>query len=300
VPGDGAEDVLVGPDGDVYTGTEDGSVYRIREEGRLIERVGRTGGRPLGLEWLGDGRLLVCDATRGLLALDVRDGTGDAAVEVLADRVHGKPMLVCNNAAVHGSGDIYFTDSSQVFPLEQWRADLVQDTGSGRLLVRRTDGSTEVLLERLRFANGVALAADESFVAVAETGGRQVLRWWLAGPRAGTADDLVADLPGYPDNISTGTDGLVWVAVASPTSAVLERTMRAPRPVRRLASRLPQALQPRPAQTVRVMAFADDGELVHDLSADASSYHMVTGVREHQGRVWVGSVEEPAVAVLDV
>jgi hypothetical protein len=48
------------------------------------------------------------------------------------------------------------------------------------------------------------------------------------------------------------------------------------------------------------MAFADDGSLVHDLSADASSYHMATGVREHEGRVWVGSVEEPAVAVLDV
>ena len=296
VPGEGAEDVLVGPDGAVYTGTEDGSVYRIRDEGRYLERVGRTGGRPLGLEWLADGRMLVCDATRGLLALDLRDGT----VEVLADRVHGKPMLVCNNAAVHSSGDIWFTDSSQVFPLERWRADLVEDTGSGRLLVRRTDGSTEVLLERLRFANGVALAPDESFVAVAETAGRRVLRWWLTGPRAGTADDLVADLPGYPDNISTGSDGLIWVAVASPTSPVLEAIMRSPRPLRRLAWRLPRALQPRPAQTVRVMALALDGSVVHDLDADASSYHMATGVREHQGRIWVGSVEEPAVAVLDV
>jgi hypothetical protein len=27
-------------------------------------------------------------------------------------------------------------------------------------------------------------------------------------------------------------------------------------------------------------------------------YHMVTGVREHEGRVWMGSLEEPAVAVL--
>ncbi|MBV9831069.1 MAG: SMP-30/gluconolactonase/LRE family protein, partial [Marmoricola sp.] len=38
--------------------------------------------------------------------------------------------------------------------------------------------------------------------------------------------------------------------------------------------------------------------LVHDLDADASDYHMVTGVREHDGDVWLGSLEEAAVAVL--
>ena len=38
--------------------------------------------------------------------------------------------------------------------------------------------------------------------------------------------------------------------------------------------------------------------LVHDLSADPAAYHLATGVREHQGRVWLGSLEEPAVAVV--
>ena len=27
---------------------------------------------------------------------------------------------------------------------------------------------------------------------------------------------------------------------------------------------------------------------------------MVTGVREHHGRLWLGSLEEPAVAVVDL
>ena len=31
-----------------------------------------------------------------------------------------------------------------------------------------------------------------------------------------------------------------------------------------------------------------------------TDYHFVTGVREHDGRVWLGSLEEPAVAVLDL
>ena len=37
-----------------------------------------------------------------------------------------------------------------------------------------------------------------------------------------------------------------------------------------------------------------------DPSLDSGSYHMVTGVREHRGRVWLGSLEEPAVAYFDL
>jgi sugar lactone lactonase YvrE len=296
VPGEGAEDVLLDAKGWVFTGTADGSVFRVRPDGDRIDRVGATDGRPLGLEWLPDGRLLVCDADRGLLALDPRTGR----IEVLTALVHGERLRLCNNAAVHSSGDIYFSDSSRVFPLERWKADLVENTASGRLLRRSPDGSVEVLLDGLRFANGVALAADESFVTVAESGGRTVVRRRLTGPRAGEVDHLAADLPGYPDNISLGTDGLIWVTIASPRTAVLESLMTAPRPVRRIAWRLPARLQPAPAQTVRVIALDQDGRVVHDLSADASRYHMATGVREHHGQVWIGSVEEPAIAVLDV
>ena len=46
------------------------------------------------------------------------------------------------------------------------------------------------------------------------------------------------------------------------------------------------------------MAFDDTGATVHDRTLDASGFHMVTGVREHDGWVWLGSLEEPAVAVL--
>ena len=79
-------------------------------------------------------------------------------------------MVFCNNAAVASNGDIWFSDSSTVYPIDQWKADFVEHTETGRLLCRRADGSVEVHLDGLAFANGVALAADESFVCVAETG----------------------------------------------------------------------------------------------------------------------------------
>ncbi len=296
VPGYGTEDVLVDAEGWVLTGTEDGAIHRVRPDGGRIDRVGDTGGRPLGLELLPDGRVLVCDAVRGLLALDPVDGR----LETLATQVDGRPILVCNNAAVHSNGDIYFSDSSQVYSLDRYEADLLEDTASGRLLRRSVDGRVEVLLDGLRFANGVALAADESHVTVAETGGRSVVRLWLTGERAGERELFLDDLPGYPDNTSTGTDGLLWVTLASPIVGALERTQRGPMLVRRAASRLPSALRPRPARAVWVRAYDDAGALVHEIRADSPSFHMVTGVREHEGRVWLGSLHNSAIGRVDV
>jgi hypothetical protein len=51
---------------------------------------------------------------------------------------------------------------------------------------------------------------------------------------------------------------------------------------------------------VRVQAFDDAGAVVHDIDVKTDGYHMVTGVREHEGRAWLGSLHEPAVAVVDL
>ena len=76
---------------------------------------------------------------------------------------------------------MYFSDSSTRFPVPRWRADLIQRTRTGRLLRRAPDGVVTELLGGLEFANGVALAADGSYVAVAETGACRLQRVWLTG-----------------------------------------------------------------------------------------------------------------------
>jgi sugar lactone lactonase YvrE len=304
VPSPGAEDVVVatsGPEaGNVFTGTEDGAIYRVTPDGARVERVAHTGGRPLGLEWSPDGRLLVCDAHRGLLWADPATGT----VETIVDRVAGVPMRFCNNAAIAADGTIWFSDSSTRYPIERWKDDFVQDTRTGRLLRRDPDGTVTTVLDGLAFANGVALSAAEDFVCVAETGARTVVRHWLTGPKQGTRDLLCPDLPGYPDNIARGSDGLIWITVASPRDPVVERLQRGPMPLRKAVTRIPAKLQPKPKQTVRVVAYDDRGQLVHDIDITpgehGASYHMVTGVREHEGRVWMGSLHEPAIAVYDL
>ena len=298
LPGHGAEDVVVltdGPhEGSVLSGTEDGAIFRLSHDGRRIDRVAHTGGRPLGLELHPDGRLLVCDARRGLLRVDL--ATGD--VEQVVHEVGGREMVFCNNAAIASGGTVWFSDSSTRFSIEQWKDDFVQDTRTGRLLRLDPSGEVSVVLDGLAFANGVALAADESFVVVAETGGRTLVRHWITGERAGSRDLLVDDLPGYPDNIARGSDGLIWVAIASPRDPVVERLQQGPPWLRRQVTRIPQPLQPKPARTCRVQAYDDTGRLVHDHDLPAEGFHMATGVREHDGAVWIGSLLEPAVAVL--
>lgn len=312
VPGAGAEDVLVGPDGRVWTGTSDGAIIAVTPDGRRSERVADTGGRPLGLEWLPDGRLLVCDAQRGLLAVDV---AGRGTVEELVTDVDGLPMVFTNNAAVSADGTIWFSDSSRRWGVDVWKCDLIEHTRSGRLLRRDIDGTVTTVLDGLAFANGVALVADESAVLVAECALGRIRQVELVDGRpapghvigtAGVDPDpspeqlFVTALPGYPDNISRGSDGLIWSAIASPPDPVLGLLQRAPQSVRELALRLPDALKPTPKRTVRVTAHDATGALVHDLCADASDWHMATGVREQDGRVWLGSLVEPAIAYIDV
>lgn len=297
IPGPGAEDVLVAADGRVWTGTADGAIHVHDPSDGTTTTVTATGGRPLGLENLPDGRILVCDAHRGLLALDPTTGE----LETLLTEVDGERLLFTNNAAVTADGTIWFSDSSRVWPIEEWKSDLIEHTCTGRLFRRTPDGHVDTAIDGLCFANGVALTAEADAVLVAETGTRTIRRVSLGAdgsPRATTT--WVDDLPGHPDNIALGSDGLVWVTVASPTDKALTMLQRSPRAVRGLVRRAPERLKPTPKRTARVMALDSAGRTVHDLEFDSSSWHLATGVREHAGKVWLGSLVEPAIAVGDV
>ncbi|OXM62649.1 SMP-30/gluconolactonase/LRE family protein [Amycolatopsis vastitatis] len=290
VGGHGPEDVVVDGEGRVYTGVDDGRVLRVSPDGRHIDVVADTGGRPLGLELYGDDELLICDARAGLLVVPLSGGTPS----VLATSALGLDFVFCNNAAVAADGTIYFTDSSRRFGIDRWRDDLIEQTAGGRLLRRSPDGSIDLLLDGLQFANGVALAPDESFVAVAETGAFRVSRVRLSD---GRSDVFVDGLWGFPDNISTGTDGLIWVTQASPRVAALDVARRLPAFLRAGIRALPTSLQPRPGREVGVLGVAADGKVERELRGEIPGFHMLVGVREWRGKLYFGSLEESAIAV---
>jgi sugar lactone lactonase YvrE len=290
VNGHAPEDVVVDGEGRIYAGVDDGRILRLSPDGRRIDVIADTGGRPLGLELYGEDELLICDARAGLLVVPLSGGSPST----LATSALGLDFVFCNNAAVAADGTIYFTDSSRRFGIDNWRDDLIEQTAGGRLLRRSPDGSIDLLLDGLQFANGVALAPDESFVAVAETGAFSVSRVRLSD---GHRDVLIDDLWGFPDNISTGSDGLIWITQASPRVPALDVVRRLPAFLRAGVRALPTSLQPRPGREVGVLGVSPDGEVQHELRGEIDGFHMLVGVREWQGKLYFGSLEEDAIAV---
>lgn len=295
VPADGPEDVLLGPDGEIYTGTADGTVWVLKED-KPAEVLGRTGGRPLGLEWHPDGSIVVCDAHRGLLRMAASTG----AIETLVDGYGGQPFQFANNAAVARDGSIYFSDSSRRFGIENFKADLLEHSGTGRLLVRWPSGEVEVLVDGLDFSNGVALAPDESALLIAETGGYRIRRLLLSGPRAGLVEPVLQNLPGLPDNMSTGSHGLFWVALPSERNALLDRLLPLPGFLRQGVWALPDQFQPDASRILFVLGIDVDGQVRACVRAPGDRFHYVTGVREHDGQLYLGSLVESAVARIPV
>lgn len=301
IGGRGPEDVVADSRGRVLTGLEDGRIVRLDgltdPATARVKVLAETGGRPLGLELLSDDTLLVCDAELGLLRVDLTDGL----VRILADSVAGERLRFCSNTVALSDGSVYFTVSSRSYPLDQWIGELVEHTGTGRLL-RLAPGSEtpEVVLEGLQFANGLAPSGDESFLVVAETGARRLTRHWLTGPEAGRTEPFAENLPGMPDNLwRAGPDGPIWVSLVSPRVPPLDLLHRATPAARRTAARLAVRAPYRPTGTIGVLAIDDHGRTVHHLARRHSGFRMVTSVCEAAGHLVLGSLWERGVALCE-
>lgn len=294
--GYGPEDVVVDGQGRLICGVEDGRILRIDPKRQTEETIGHTGGRPLGLEVLPDGRLLICDAHKGLLRLDTETG----AVEPLVQYVNGVPLRFCSNAAIASDGTIWFTESSRRYDFEHYTGALMEHRPSGRLMRRAPDGCVEVVLENLYFANGITLSSDEQAVIFAETDGYRLNRLWIRGAHAGKREILASNLPGFPDNVSRLSAGKFWVALMTSRNPLLDQLGTAPAFLRKLLWRIPERLQPKAAKTVWAMLFDEQGNCLLDLQSSTVDYHAVTGVAESRGMLYFASIEEQALLAVEL
>jgi len=292
LPGTGPEDALIDEDGSVLTGLLDGRILRVSADGSAISVLADTGGRPLGLEWLPDGKVLICDANRGLLTLDK-----DGRITTLLAEIDGRPMKFCNNADILPDGTIYFTDSSTRFGVDEWMADLLEHSSTGSLYRLTPDGELTRLTTDRPFPNGGALSGDQNTLFFAETASYGLFKLDLTTEDA--EPELVTMIPGLPDNIARGSDGLIWVAVGSPRNALLDFLLPKPPVLRKVVWGLPESLKPKAADIIEIQAYDDDGNLVHDLRGKHPDFRMPTGVRERDGKVWLSSIGTTHLATFD-
>jgi sugar lactone lactonase YvrE len=295
LPGEGPEDVVAGPHGVIYTGLADGRVLAVAPADRSVREVANTGGRPLGLEATADGRLLICDSPKGLLELNLKTG----ALKTLVDHDGAEPLIFCSNVVASPDGDLFFTVSSMRYNVHDWRKDIVENVPTGRVYRRAAGGALTCLKHGLRFANGLARTRDGKSLIVAETAGRRLLRLPLAGGGVGTSE-VIAELPGFPDNLGTADDGLVWVALASEPNPALESLHKLPLFLRRLAARLPEGVQPKPSRVAWVAAYDESGARVLDFKWTDGAYAMVTGVCRSGRSIWCAGLQQRALMRFDL
>jgi sugar lactone lactonase YvrE len=292
----GPEHIVVGSDGKLYAAVASGNVVRINPDGSGQEVFATTGGRPLGMAFDGSDKLIVADAFKGLLSI-----TAEGKVTVLADTVGTDPIRFSNAVAVARNGKIYFTDSSTRFVPADWGGtveaallDVLEQSSTGRVLeYDPATASTRIVAMGLSLANGVVLSSDEQNLYVAESGRYRV---WSIPVRAdkldvakGGARAVLDNLPGYPDNLTRGRDGKIWLGLAGQRN---ELDALAERPfLRELVLRIPRAIWSMPKPYGHVIAFTEDGKVVADLQDRSGMSPTTTGVTETADRLYIQNVD---------
>ncbi|MBS0393321.1 MAG: SMP-30/gluconolactonase/LRE family protein [Proteobacteria bacterium] len=306
----GPEHIAVGPDGYIYTGTLSGAVLRLNPRGQDPEVYARTGGRPLGMAFGADGRLVVADAFRGLLRV-----AADRSVQVIADQVNGAAIGYADAVAIAPDGRIFFTDATQRFSARRYGTfdaallDVLEHSCTGRVLVYEPgSGTTSVMLTGLCFANGVALSADAGRLYVSETGAYRIWSVDAAvrgldvrrlSPGERRASVFADNLPGFPDNLTRSASGRLWTGLTKPRSRAIDALAAFPR-LRSLMLRLPRALWPVPKAYGHVIAFDASGRVVADLQDPSGRIPETSGATEQDGRLYVQSLSGSVLGVLPI
>jgi len=280
------EDVAIDSQGRIYTGVNDGHIYRLQPDGVRPEVFSHTYGRPLGLKFDQNGNLIVADAVKGLLSI-----APDGSVTVLSNQADGEYFKCTNDLDIAADGTIYFTDASRKYSLTELKADLLEHRPNGRLLAYDPKTrQTRAVWRDLYFANGVAISPDQSFVLVNETGTYSIRRVWLTGEKRGQSDTFIDNLPGFPDGISSNGKGLFWVAIVNRRDAALDFLLRHPF-LRKSVMRLPDFLRPAIKPYGFVLALDVNGKVVQNLQDPSpQGFASIANVVEYNGNLYFGSI----------
>ncbi|KAJ0012640.1 hypothetical protein NQD34_016974 [Periophthalmus magnuspinnatus] len=317
----GPESFAADEQGNVYTGTVDGKLWRIGPDdsltlithmGQNLEECGISPefeplcGRPHGIRLNGDGELIVADSYLGLFSVNTQSGE---KTQLLSNSqgANGVPFAFLNGLEISSkTGIIYFTDSSSRWGRRHVKLEVIELNNLGRLL--SYDPQTRqvrVLLDLLFMPNGIALSPEEDFLLFAETSIGRIMRYWLKGDKAGTKEVVMDNMIGYPDNIRLSDHGTFLVGITTPRfrkfmPPFLDLIAPYPAIKRFLAKVVPltwyNILLPRYAL---VLELGMDGNLLgshHD--PEGRLTWAISEVFQHRGRTYLGNTELPFLPVL--
>jgi sugar lactone lactonase YvrE len=230
---------------------------------------------------------------------------------VLSDVVDGSPIRFANAVTIAPGGRIYFTESSTRFApaLHGGSTDaaalleVLEQGATGRVLGHDpATGSTWVVAQGLSLANGISLAPDGRSLYVAESGRYRVWKIAMAAHgidlrRSNPQARVVLDnLPGYPDNLTTGRDGRTWLGLAGPRNSL--DAMGAHPFLREMVLRIPRLLWRMPPSYGHVLAFTEEDGVVASLQDPGGASPRFTGATETAQGLVLHSVDGAALGWL--
>ena len=294
---EGPEDVILDREDNLYCGTRHGEIIRFfAPDYKKSEVFAHTGGFPLGLAFDRDGNLLSCVGAMGLYSISPDREVTRLSAETRrswTSIVDDARLRDPNDCDVAPDGRIFFTDSTTRYDAHEWALDSIEARPTGRLLCYDPKtGKTTTLLEKLRYANGVCMAHDGKSLFLAESWACSVHRYWFDGPKAGTLECVIKDMPGYPDNINRASDGAYWMAWLGMRTPTFDLALRHPGMRKRMTRNLPMDdwLFPN-INTGGVVKFDETGKILGTLGdLTGISHPMVTSMREHKGYLYIGGI----------
>jgi sugar lactone lactonase YvrE len=291
------EDLAFDAAGNLYTGSLDGTIYRIvmGSDGQVerTERFVHTGGYPLGLHFDADSNLIAAVKDIGLLSI-APDGT----IDILVDEANSIPVRYADELDIAGDGTIYFSDASTKYQWG-WLYDYLEGRPNGRLIAFFPEtGQAEVLLDGLYFPNGILLAPDESFLLITESFRYHIRRYWLSGERAGTSEVITENTPNVPDNLAIDDNGVVWVG-GSLRSSLIDSLQRYPFLRNQLAKLGEQRLRDLQGavQPYGFMMTIDlEGNILGSYHAPSGHVFGLSSAQPHNNSVYLGTVVRDFIA----
>ncbi|MEM8746245.1 MAG: SMP-30/gluconolactonase/LRE family protein [Actinomycetota bacterium] len=231
-------------------------------------------GRPSGLGWLPDGRLLFVSMTdRRVMRREV-----DGSIVVHADLADVTGGF-CNDMVVSADGTAYVGNFGFDF-------ETGDDPAATRLVIVSPDGTVRVDDREVMFPNGTVITPDDRTLIVGESFGAQYIAFTIADDGSLTDARVWAEVPGTaPDGCTLDSSGAVWYsdAVGSQVVRVVEGARSVDDPtVSRLAT---------PDSTFACMLGGDDGRTLFVLCSAGSHPDQVSG--SATGRIWSTRVDHP-------
>ena len=216
-PVPGADAVARGRDGALYL-SAGARILRLAgagfEERSVFATLDGTAG---GLAFHPDGRLLVCVADRGLVAI-APDGES-AWLNQAGDR----PLRCLTDVAAAPDGTIFLAEGSSLTLPDDWLRDLMEKNHSGRLVAcgAKLDGP-HVLLGELYYPHGIALGADGKTLWFTESWNHRLSRAAIAGSGLGRPETIIGNMPGYPARLSPAGSGGFWLSLFALRTPLVE------------------------------------------------------------------------------